>query len=70
MLRFITCDHCGKRITDESTLMTVQYDIWKRPECGKENSPLNNNSLDSFDTSEEEESEVKIKVQEKVVSIL
>ncbi len=70
MLLFITCDHCGKRITDESTLMTVQYDIWKCPECGNYNPPLNNKIPDSFDTSEEEETEVRIKVQEKVVSIL
>lgn len=70
MLLFITCDHCGRRITDETTLMTVQYDIWQCPECGKDNPPLNNNIPDSFDTTEREESEVMIKATDKVISIL
>ena len=70
MLLFITCDHCGKQITDPSTLMTVNYDTWTCPECGKSNPPLNNNIPDSFDTTEGEESEVKIKATDKVISIL
>ena len=70
MLLFITCDNCGKRITDESTLMTVKYDIWTCPECGASNPPLNNKEPDSFDSTEGEESEVRVKATEKVISIL
>ena len=70
MLLFITCDRHGKRITDESALMTVKYDIWICPESGASNPPLNNKEPDSFDATEGGESKVRIKATEKIISIL
>ena len=70
MLLFVTCDHCGKRITDEDTLITVKYDIWTCPECGSENPPLNNKIPDAFDSAEGGTPEEITDSKEKVISII
>ncbi|MEG1800002.1 MAG: hypothetical protein RR214_07435 [Synergistaceae bacterium] len=70
MLLFVTCGHCGKKITDEDTLITVKYDIWTCPECGAENPPLNSKIPDAFDSTEGELPEEITDSKEKVISII